>query len=54
MRTYMNLNIIGMKISVRTLEEIFNNAYLIGSPNENVDCMFSHSKEGAVTICKNR
>ena len=35
-----------------TLEEIFNNAYLVGSPSENIDCMFNHSTEGAFTICK--
>ena len=40
------------EISVRTLEEIFNNAYLVGSPSENIDCMFNHSTEGAFTICK--
>ncbi|MDC0928168.1 hypothetical protein OAQ30_04000, partial [Nitrosopumilus sp.] len=33
------------------IEKIFNNAYLIGSPSENIDCMFNHSKEGAITIC---
>jgi hypothetical protein len=35
-----------------TIEEIFSNAYLVGSPSDNVDCMFNHSKEGAVTLCK--
>jgi hypothetical protein len=40
------------EISSNTLKEIFDNAYLIGSPNENIDCMFNHSKEGAVTMCK--
>ena len=38
--------------STVTIEQIFSNAYLIGSPNENIDCMFNHSAEGAVTICK--
>ena len=40
------------EVSSNTLEEIFNNAYLVGSPDENTNCMFSHSKEGAVTMCK--
>ena len=40
------------EISPISLEEIFNNAYLIVSPNENLDCMFNHFKEGAFTICK--
>ena len=40
------------EISSNNLKEIFDNAYLIGSPNENIDCMFNHSKEGAVTMCK--
>jgi len=38
--------------STVTIEEIFNNAYLVGSPNKNIDCMFNHSAEGAFTICK--
>ena len=38
--------------STITMEEIFDNAYLIGSPNENIDCMFNYSAEGAFTICK--
>jgi hypothetical protein len=33
------------------VEEIFNNAYLIGSPNENVNCMFNYSAEGGITLC---
>jgi hypothetical protein len=40
------------EISPISLEEIFNNAYLIGSPSEKIDCMFNHSKEGAITICR--
>ena len=35
-----------------SIEKIFNNAYLIGSPTEDIDCMFNFSAEGAVTICK--
>ena len=34
------------------LKKFFNNAYLIGSPTEDIDCMFNFSAEGAVTICK--
>ena len=40
------------EISPVSLEKIFNNAYLIGTPNENIDCMFNHFEEGAFTICK--
>ena len=40
------------EISSASIEDIFNNAYLIGSPSENIDCMFNHSTEGAITICK--
>tara|TARA_B110000438_G_scaffold59079_1_gene59138 strand:+ start:677 stop:1822 length:1146 start_codon:yes stop_codon:yes gene_type:complete len=39
------------QVSISTIEEIFDNAYLIGSPSENVNCMFNYSAEGAVTIC---
>ena len=39
------------EISSYSIENIFNNAYLIGSPNENIDCMFNFSEEGAVTLC---
>ena len=35
-----------------SIENIFNNAYLVGSPDEGTDCMFNYSKEGAMTICK--
>jgi len=35
-----------------SIEKIFNDAYLIGSPDEGTDCMFNYSKEGAMTICK--
>ena len=40
------------EISNSSIEKIFNNAYLLGSPNEGTDCMFNYSKEGAMTICK--
>jgi hypothetical protein len=40
------------EVSNLSIENIFNNAYLIGSPNEGTDCMFNYSKEGAMTICK--
>ena len=39
------------EISRYSLENIFNNAYLVGSPTENTDCMFNYSTEGAFTIC---
>ena len=39
------------EISSSSIEDIFNNAYLIGSPSENIDCMFNFSAEGAVTLC---
>ena len=39
------------EVTSSSLEDIFNNAYLIGSPNENINCMFNYSAEGAVTIC---
>jgi len=35
-----------------SIEKIFNDAYLLGSPDEGTDCMFNYSKEGAMTICK--
>ena len=40
------------EISNSSIEKIFNDAYLLGSPNEGTDCMFNYSKEGAMTICK--
>jgi hypothetical protein len=40
------------KVSNSSIEKIFNNAYLVGSLDENIDCMFNYSKEGAMTICK--
>ena len=39
------------EISSSSIENIFNNAYLVGSPTENIDCMFNFSEEGAATIC---
>ena len=39
------------EISSYSVENIFNNAYLVGSPTENIDCMFNFSAEGAVTLC---
>ena len=40
------------EISNSSIEKIFNDAYLLGSPDEGTDCMFNYSKEGAMTICK--
>ena len=40
------------EISPNNLEKIFDNGYLVGSPNEDIDCMFNHSEEGAMTLCK--
>jgi hypothetical protein len=39
------------EISSHSIEYIFNNAYLVGYPSENVDCMFNFYGKGAVTIC---
>ena len=39
------------EISSSSIENIFNNAYLVGSPSENIDCMFNFSEEGAITLC---
>ena len=39
------------EVTSSTIEEIFDNAYLIGSPSEDIDCMFNYSTEGAVTLC---
>jgi len=39
------------EVSSSSIENIFNNAYLVGSPTENIDCMFNFSEEGAATIC---
>jgi hypothetical protein len=40
------------EVSNSSIENIFNNAYLVGSLDEGIDCMFNYSKEGAMTICK--
>ena len=40
------------EVSNSSIEKIFNNAYLVGSPDDDIDCMFNYSKEGAMTICK--
>ena len=40
------------EISPNNLEKIFDNGYLVGSPNADIDCMFNHSEEGAMTLCK--
>ena len=40
------------EISENSLEKIFDNGYLVGSPNADIDCMFNHSEEGAMTLCK--
>ena len=37
------------EVSNLSIEEIFNNAYLVGSPDEDIDCMFNYSKEGAMS-----
>tara|TARA_B110000438_G_scaffold122046_1_gene119209 strand:- start:1126 stop:2331 length:1206 start_codon:yes stop_codon:yes gene_type:complete len=39
------------EISSTTMEGMFHNSYLIGSPNENVNCMFNYSAEGGITLC---
>ena len=39
------------EISSSSIENIFDNAYLVGSPSEHIDCMFNFSEEGAVTLC---
>ena len=39
------------EISSTTIEGMFHNSYLIGSPNENVNCMFNYSAEGGITLC---
>jgi len=35
-----------------SLDNLYHNAYLIGSINETTNCMFNYSNEGAITICK--
>ena len=34
------------------LEQMFDNAYLVGSPNDSTKCFFNHMANGAITICK--
>jgi hypothetical protein len=34
------------------LEFMFENAYLIGSPNDDTKCFFNYTTDGAITICK--
>jgi hypothetical protein len=34
------------------LEIMFENSYLIGSPNDNTKCFFNYTVDGAITICK--
>ena len=36
----------------RTKEKIFDSSYLIGTPNENSECIFNYNLNGAVTSCK--
>ena len=35
-----------------SIEEIFDKAYLIGSPDDNTNCMFNYSEKGSITLCK--
>ncbi len=35
----------------RTKEKIFDSSYLIGTPNENSECIFNYNSKGAVTSC---
>jgi hypothetical protein len=35
----------------RTKEKIFDSSYLIGTPNENSECIFNYNLKGAVTSC---
>lgn len=34
------------------LENLYDNAYLIGTPSDGTECMFNYSNLGAITICK--
>jgi len=34
------------------LENLYDNAYLIGTPSDGTECMFNYSNVGAMTICK--
>jgi len=35
-----------------SLENLYENAYLVGKPNEYAECLFNYSNNGAITICK--
>ena len=35
-----------------SLEKLYENAYLVGKPNEYAECLFNYSNNGAITICK--
>ena len=35
-----------------SLANLYDNAYLIGKPNEHTECLFNYSNNGAITICK--
>ena len=35
-----------------SLENLYDNAYLVGKPNEYAECLFNYSNNGAITICK--
>ena len=35
-----------------SLENLYDNAYLVGKPNEYTECLFNYSNNGAITICK--
>jgi len=34
------------------LNNLYENAYLVGKPNEYAECLFNYSNNGAITICK--
>ena len=35
-----------------SLANLYDNAYLVGKPNEHTECLFNYSNNGAITICK--
>ena len=35
-----------------SLKNLYDNAYLVGKPNEMTECLFNYSNDGAMTICK--
>jgi hypothetical protein len=35
-----------------SLDNLYENAYLVGNPNEYAECLFNYSNNGAITICK--